>query len=80
VNIISAAAGGGLRALSGTSMATPHVAGVAVLWAQQLQNRNGLNVFNLTGKLAGSASKEGLSQDFDPFDVGAGMAQAPRSA
>lgn len=36
VDVVSAAAGGGLRSLSGTSMASPHVAGVTALWAQRL--------------------------------------------
>ncbi len=79
VAIVSAKAGGGLATMSGTSMATPHVAGVAALWAQSIQMVQPLSGLHLVAKLVGLATFGGLAGSVDRADAGAGLVQAPQS-
>jgi hypothetical protein len=59
-------------------MATPHVAGVAALWAEKVKGVAVLSPLLLTARLIGSASTSGLQPGLDPFDFGAGLVHAPQ--
>lgn len=77
VDILSAKAGGGYVTMSGTSMAAPHVAGVAALWAEHERTMTPdrpLDIARLYSRITGQAEElAGLA----PADVGAGLVRAP---
>jgi len=80
-DIVSAAAGGGLKVQSGTSTAAPHVAGVAALWWQAVRQSDlPANATLVRGKLLASAARDGFSLAVYPGDRGAGRVVAPRDS
>jgi subtilisin family serine protease len=79
VAVHSAKLGGGLISMSGTSMATPHVAGVTALWAQKLSMTGELNGKLLADRLVGTATTDRMAAGYNPNNIGAGLVQAPQS-
>jgi len=78
VGVVSSFIGGGMRSLSGTSMATPHVAGIATLWAQRQADLTGsINSETLTARLIGSGTMAGLDPASEAEDIGSGIVHAP---
>ncbi|MER9133261.1 S8 family serine peptidase [Mesorhizobium sp. M0768] len=78
VDIVSAKAGGGLVAMNGTSMACPHVAGIAALWWQsERESGNGESGLAVRANVIALAKPAGFAPGVPVVSRGKGLAKAP---
>jgi subtilisin family serine protease len=79
IDITSAWPGGGLNTISGTSMACPHVAGVAALWWESLRRTGSRpNAKNVTARILATARNDMFELGLDESDFGQGVVAAPQ--
>lgn len=80
VGIVSANFRGGLKAMSGTSMACPHVAGVAALWWEQLSKAGKVTPSGrlVVDKLRAIALADVFAPSVQIGDRGAALVTAPQ--
>ncbi|MGO4123852.1 S8 family serine peptidase [Inquilinus sp. YAF38] len=78
VDIVSARPGGGLVAMNGTSMACPHVAGVAALWWQsERESGNAESALAVRANVIAFAKPAGFAPGVPVVSRGKGLAKAP---